>query len=495
MRRTRIRMFRASLMLLTLACLLTTSAVCDSTPPSWLQALGFGGSGDDIGHAVAVGADGSQYFAGEFNSSVQFDNTQLVSFGGKDAFLAKRDSTGAVIWAVQAGGSSDDWAQALALDASDNIYLTGEFYDSATFGSTDGKTLLTNGNGYSIFLAKYAPSGVLVWVQTGVIPHKGNYNWGAGVAVEPITGTVYVAGMSQANTTFSSADGTSHVVQGNPYWHMVLAKYDSNGNFDWGEANGANPNSMGTAIAVDAQANAYVVGWFENRTTFSSHDGNNISVTGFSPGQSDSNYPSDGFLVKYDIQGNAKWVNHFGGYVAHANAVAVSPAGNVSIVGDIGNIDFGSAGEETTTVSSRPPGKSRSLPVGHYTNPYNHDVIIATWDAAGVLKAGRRIGGTEDDIATGVAYDAAGRLWLSGTFTKIGNNQPHLLVLEFSGAALLGSARVSNASASSGGNTLSVDAQGRVFLTGFYQGTAVFGNTTLNSNGGFDIFLAELGDN
>ena len=77
---------------------------------------------------------------------------------------------------------------------------------------------------------------------------------------------------------------------------------------------------------------------------------------------------------------------------------------------------------------SRPPGKSRSLPVGHYTNPYNHDVIIATWDAAGVLKGARRIGGTEDDLATGVAYDASGHLWLSGTFTKIGNNQPHLLV-------------------------------------------------------------------
>jgi hypothetical protein len=314
------------------------------------------------------------------------------------------------------------------------------------------------------------------------------------VAVEPTTGTVYVAGMSQTNTTFSSADGTYHVVKGNSSWHMVLAKYDSDGNFYWGESNGASPNSMGYAIAVDAQANAYVVGWFENRTTFFSRDGKNISITGFSPGQSDFNYPSDGFLAKYDVRGNAKWVNHFGGYVAHANAVAVSPAGNVSIVGDIGNIDFGSAGEETTTVSSRLPGTSRSLPVGDYTDPYNHDVIIATWDGTGVLKGARRIGGTDDDIATGVAYDADGRLWLSGTFTKVGDSQPHLLVLEFSGAALLGAAKVSNASASSQGNTLSVDVEGRVFLTGFYQGTTVFGNTILNSNGGFDIFLAELGD-
>jgi hypothetical protein len=38
-----------------------------------------------------------------------------------------------VLWAIQAGGSSDDFGQALALDAADNIYVTGEFYKSATF--------------------------------------------------------------------------------------------------------------------------------------------------------------------------------------------------------------------------------------------------------------------------------------------------------------------------------------------------------------------------
>lgn len=276
---------------------------------------------------------------------------------------------------------------------------------------------------------------------------------------------------------------------------MVLAKYDTDGRFYWGETSSADPNSMGYAVAVDTQANAYVVGWFENQTAFSSRNGRNITVSGFSPGQSDWNYPSDGFLVKYDKQGNARWVNHFGGYVAHANAVVVSPAGYVSIVGDIGNIDYGSDSEKMTTVSSQLPGTNQNLPIGDYTNPYNHDAIIATWNSAGVLKGALRVGGAEDDLATGVAYDSSGRLWLSATFTAVGKNQPHLLVLEFSGATLLGTARVVNASASSGGNTLSVDAAGKVFLTGLYQGTASFGDTILNSNGGSDIFLAELGPN
>jgi len=496
------QMFRGPLILAILTCLLMTSAVCADTPPSWEQALSFGGSGNDVGRAVKVGCDGSQYFAGYFSSTVQFGNTQLVSFGGADAFLAKRDSTGKVVWAIQAGGSSDDFAYDLALDKTDNIYLTGEFYDSATFGSTNGKDRSVTGNGYTIFLARYSSSGVLAWVQTGVIAYGGDYNWGNGVAVEPTTGTVYVAGISQTDTTFSSSDGTHHVVPGNGAWHMVLAKYNIYGKFQWGETDAASPNSAGYSVAVDAQANAYVVGWFENQNTFSSHDGHDITITGFSPGQSDSNYPCDAFLVKYDSQGNAKWVNHIGGYKAIGNAVAVSPAGEITLAGFIGNINYGTEGEKTTTVTSQPPGQNQNLGGGDYTSPYNADIIISTWDGAGVLETALRIGGQENETANGVTYDAGGRLWLSGGFQGtlkigsqilVGNNQQNLFVLQFSGNTLLRVGSAVNAGIlGEGMSGISVGPAGNVVVTGPYEGTALFGNRKLTSEGGFDIFLSKL---
>jgi len=490
MRITIWRMFRGALMSASFVCLLLTSAV--SAQSSWSQAVSFGGSVNDFGYAVKPGSDGSQYFAGEFASSVQFGNTQLVSRGGQDGFLAKRDPSGTVLWAVQVGGASDDRAQSLALDGNDNVYLIGMLYDNAMFGSTDGNTRSANGNGYTIFLAKYSRSGALAWVQTGVIGCRGCYNWGNEVAVEPTTGAVYVAALSQTDTTFSSADGRYHVVPGNGAWHMTLAKYDTDGIFYWGETDSAAPNSDGNALAVDTQGSAYVVGWFENQTTFSSRDGHNITVSGFSPGQSDGNYPGDGYIVKYDRNGNAKWVNHFGGYVAHAHEVAVSPAGAVTIVGDIGNINYGSGGEKTTIVSSQPPGINLNLGGGHYTNPYNHDGIIATWDKAGVLKGARRIGGTGEQIGSAVAYDAGGFLWVSGTSTEVGNNQQDLYVLQYSGKTFLQKVSAVNAAQSGSGNGLFVDAAGTVHLIGSYQGIATFGNIIVNSVGGFDIFLAEL---
>lgn len=499
------RLFRNNLISSMIVCFLVTTAVCANTPGSWYmsRATSFGGSANDSAAAIKTGSDGSQYFTGQFGSSMQFGNTPLTSYGGQDIFLTKIDPSGTVLWAIQAGGPNDDWGEALALDAADNIYVTGMFYNSATFGSTDGKNLPVTGNGYTIFLAKYNFSGALVWVQTGTVPYAGDYNWGQGVAVEPTTGTVYAAGISQGDTTFSSADGTYHRVPGNGSWHMFLAKYDSSGNFYWGETNGANPNSLGIAVAVDKAASAYVVGWLENQCTFYSHNGKNIIITGFSPGQSDDNYPDDGYLAKYDSAGNVRWVNHFGGYIGHANAVAVSPTGEISLVGDIGNIDYGSSGEASTIVTSQPPGQNVDLGGGDYTNPYNHDAMSATYDSRGVLKRALRIGGPANEEATGVTYDASGLVYVTGVFQSPfnigtrhlnGNDQQNLFLLQYSGTILRRTATATNATVwpSSTGSGVSVDSSGNIFVVGGYQGTARFGDIDLSSAGGLDMFLAEV---
>jgi hypothetical protein len=170
---------------------------------------------------------------------------------------------------------------------------------------------------------------------------------------------------------------------------------------------------MGIAVAVDKRANAYVAGWLEDRTTFYSENGKNITITGFSPAHRDTNYPRDAYLVKYDSQGNAKWVNHIGGYVDQAEAVRVSPFGEVTLVGYIGNINYDLPVEKTAIVTSQLPGRNRILGGAHFTNPFNEDAIIATWNSAGVLTRATRIGGPANEAATGIAYDAQGLLYLS----------------------------------------------------------------------------------
>jgi Beta-propeller repeat len=482
---------------LLLFCLITTAA--HAKDPSWVRATSFGGSGQDFAWAIKAGPDNRQCVTGSFSSTANFAHTTLVSAGGLDIFLAKYGRSGELLWIVGAGGPDDDSGQDLAFDRAGNIYLTGSFTNTATFGSTNGATKTVTGTGITIFLAKYRPSGALVWVETGVAPFVEQNN-GIGVAVDADAGTVYITGSSQENTTFSSANGTANTVPGVGTWHMFLAKYDTSGNFQWGQTNAANPNSLSYGVAVDSKDNAYVTGWLEDTTTFSSNDGNSITVTGFSPAQTTGDFPDDAFLVKYDRNGNVKWVNHIGGYKGIGSAVAASPTGEVSLVGFVGNINFGSPGEAETIATSQPPGTSINLGGGDFTNPYNQDGFIATYDAAGVLQRALRHGGSKQQVTTGIAYDLRGNLYVTGVFQGL-MNQPNLFVRKYSGRRVLWTKTAVNAGVFSSNNTtaispaVSVDSEGRVFVTGGYQGTASFGRIKLHSVGSSDIFVAELAQN
>jgi len=156
------QLFRSNLKsALVLFCLITTAV--HAKPPSWVRATSFGGSGEDLSYAIAIGPDDQQYVTGGFSSTAQFAGTTLVSAGGKDIFLAKYRRSGDLLWIVQAGGPNDDSGQALDFDRAGNVYLTGWFTNSATFGSTSGASKTVTGTGQAtIFLAKYRPSGTLV---------------------------------------------------------------------------------------------------------------------------------------------------------------------------------------------------------------------------------------------------------------------------------------------------------------------------------------------
>jgi len=485
---------------LALVCLTATTAYAG--PPSWLRAITSEGSGDscnpsqcdDTAYSIKVTPDGSQYVTGRFSSTIRFGGTTLVSAGGLDMFLAKYGRYGKLLWIVQAGGASDDEGVGVDFDKAGNVYVAGGFTNSATFGSVDGKTKTVTGNGSTIFLAKYLSSGDLVWVQTGIA--SGGVNGASGLAVNRVAGTVYISAASQGDVTFSSANGNSNTVPGVGDWHMVLAKYDTSGNFQWGETDAATPNSLPYGVAVDNKDNAYVTGWLEDTTTFYSNDGHNITIVGFSPAHTTGDYPDDAFLVKYDGKGDVKWVNHLGGYVARGSNVAISPAGDVTVVGALGNINYGTPSEAYTLVTSQPPGKTANLGGGDFTDPYNMDIFIITYNPAGVLRKAIRRGNSQQEAASGVAYDRSGHLYVSGILQDPVHAQ-NVFVMKYSGGKFLWRRIAGNAGVWITDNpelspALAVDPAGRVFVTGSYQGTATFGKFNLKANGAASIFLAEL---
>lgn len=77
--------------------------------------------------------------------------------GGADAYVAKFNAMGALLWNTFLGGSQDDYAKGISLDASGNIYLAGE--SDATWGSPIRPYV----NSRDAFAARLDPTGALLW--------------------------------------------------------------------------------------------------------------------------------------------------------------------------------------------------------------------------------------------------------------------------------------------------------------------------------------------
>lgn len=90
----------------------------------------------DEGRAIVADPAGNCYVAGTFDTVAVFGGVTLTSRGITDIFLAKYSSTGNLEWIKQAGGSSYETVAGIDLDFGNNVYITGGFSDTALFGTT-----------------------------------------------------------------------------------------------------------------------------------------------------------------------------------------------------------------------------------------------------------------------------------------------------------------------------------------------------------------------
>jgi len=113
----------------------------------------------DQARALTVASDNSIYVTGLFSDTATFDTThQIISHGLTDAFLAKYDSTGDLLWLRGAGSAADDGANDVITDSEGNAYICGYFGGVAHFDD-----LQVIGGG--MFIAKYNANGHIVWVK------------------------------------------------------------------------------------------------------------------------------------------------------------------------------------------------------------------------------------------------------------------------------------------------------------------------------------------
>lgn len=277
---------------------------------NWLWAVRAGGPGDDYGYGIAADANANIYLTGRFEGTADFGSSSLISSGGRDVFAAKLDCSGNWLWAVGAGGSSDDYCQGITLDINSNLYLTGCFEGIGVFGTNT----LTSSGGRDIFVTKLDSSGNFLWaVRAG---GTGIYDSGTCIAADA-NANVYLAGYFYDTAAFGSISLTS-----SGYDDIFSAKLDSNGNWLWAARAGGSGGDDALAITVDVLDNVYLSGFY-----FSSAGFGSTTITG--------NGLFDIFAAKLDSNGNWLWAVSAGGTGDQdlGNGIAVDSFSNLYLTG------------------------------------------------------------------------------------------------------------------------------------------------------------------
>jgi hypothetical protein len=241
----------------------------------YVWAVGYGGLGDDKANAIAVDGSGDVLVVGDFQQTASFGGSTFTSAGGYDIFVAKYSGVnGGHLWSRSGGGTGDDSAKGVAVDAAGNVVVTGEFNGTATIA---GASLVASYN-TGLFLVKYTSAGNPVWSRGFSALISYGYGSGRGVAIDSV-GNIVVAGV------VSGAVGIDGNYLGNGSGDILLAKFAPGGSALWAKSYGDLNNDSGQAVSIGA--------------------GDNILATGldamsvdFGTGAMASTCWADGFVVK-----------------------------------------------------------------------------------------------------------------------------------------------------------------------------------------------------
>jgi hypothetical protein len=123
--------------------------------PVWAKAFGAGAAEPTA--SARFDAEGGLVLAGSFSDRLDLDGG-MSSAGGLDAFIAKLDGDGAVVWADRFGGPGDDAFFSVAVDRSGSAIAGGGFNGTVTFGED-----LTSAGSWDAVAVKLDPQGEVVW--------------------------------------------------------------------------------------------------------------------------------------------------------------------------------------------------------------------------------------------------------------------------------------------------------------------------------------------
>jgi hypothetical protein len=359
-----------------------------------------GGSGDDFAYGIAVDAQGAMYVTG-FTSSVDFPLASAYQgslTGTFDAFVVKIRPDGRELeYATYLGGESGSYGYGIAVDATGAAYVVGST-DSSQF-PTKNAAQPTLAGGLDAFVAKLAPSGDSLVYSTFL---GGSLeDTGTAIAIDG-TFAVYVVGTT-------SGDGSS-----GPRFPVVAAPQPSFGGttdafvtkltrdgsaIEYSTYVGGSAGDSGQGIGVDELGNAYITGYT------SSLDFPVVpSTTAF---QSLLGGNVNAFVVSIHAGGERFVYSTFlgGSEADQGSAIAVDGVGNAYVTGFATSFDFPTKAPYQRILAAKGGGSNAFV-----------TKVLPTGTA---LAYSTFLGGEGVDIGASIAIDSAGAAYVTGTTASL----------------------------------------------------------------------------
>ncbi|MCE9538931.1 MAG: SBBP repeat-containing protein, partial [Bacteroidetes bacterium] len=362
-------------------------------------------------------------------------------------------------WTKRDGEGQYDYGYGIATDSVGNVYVAGKFEMDANFGGT---TWVKCAGNHDIFVAKYDPLGNFLWVRTagGV---WGDYS--RAISCDA-AGNVYITGEIEMNCEFF---GSGIILYSHGDNDVFVCKYNTNGDMQWAKKLGGGPKSDRGYGITHTNDGVYVTGNFQLTCVFNE----NITIT--------PKGAYDIFVAKYSLNGDFQWIRTGGGTGNDEGwAISSDPAGNVYATGYFS----GSANFSGKTISSSGGA----------------DIFIAKYNSDGTLIWVTKAGGSGNDYGRGITVDKLSRIYITGGFrsrcnfgsirlTASGSNDD-IFIASYNSSGTPVWAKRAGGSSGDIGKAIAVDPSFNITITGYFGGTATFGNTNITGIDGSEIYFA-----
>ena len=260
---------------------------------AWGHAVG--GTGVDMGQAVAADSLGQVVIVGEFENLVDFDPTGAVdnrsSLGGSDVFIVHMNADSSYGGAETIGGVQNETAYAVEFDALGSLLVAGAFSDSVDFDPSAGVDNQSSEGNTDVFVTKFLADGSYRWTRA----IGGTGNDAARAIAFDSAGAAFVAGYFGATVEFGVTPGADTRVSNGGRDAFVTKLFSNGVPAGLTRAIGGTLDEEVAGVALDGSDNILLAGVFMDTVEFDPMLGGlSRTVVG----------QSDAFVVKLNSSGN-----------------------------------------------------------------------------------------------------------------------------------------------------------------------------------------------